>query len=144
MAKEKQQNKSNNDRLKKQVNKKEKAKYEKERAEKARRERIDDNERVHLFSRGKNFDFGLLIIIIALITIGLIMILSASAPYSLRTEGDSYFYFSKQLMFAGIGLVLMFIVSKFDYRILNSRLSWLAYIGGLRPYVLGFSARDRC
>ena len=122
----------------------EKQKYEKERAKEARKKNKEDDEKVHLFSHGKNFDFGLLIIILILLTAGLIMILSASTPYSLRTEGDSYYYFKKQLVFAGIGLVVMFIVSKFDYRILNSRLSWLAYLGGLRTYGTRTGAGSWC
>lgn len=127
-----------------QLNKKEKQKYEKERTEKIKKRRKDDENKVHLFSRGKSLDLGLLLIVIILLTVGLIMILSASAPYSLRTEGDSYYYFNKQLVFAGMGLILMFIISKFDYRILNSELAWLAYIGGLRSYGTRVGSRDRC
>ena len=88
--------------------------------------------------------FGLLLIVLVLLTVGLVMILSASSAYSLRTEGDSYFYFKKQLVFAGIGLLLMFIISRLDYRILNSRLSWLAYIGGLRTYGISTCSRYWC
>jgi len=99
---------------------------------------------IGLFIKGKPFDFGLFIVILVLLTMGLIMILSSSAPYALRTEGDSYFYFSKQLKFAGIGIILMIALSKIDYRILNSRLSWLAYIGGLRSYGTSISTWYWC
>jgi len=119
-------------------------KYEKVRAEEARKRHKQDEDKVRLFSRGKNFDFGLLLVVIVLLTVGLIMILSASSPFSLRTEGDSYFYFKKQLIFAGIGLGVMFIVSKLDYRMMNSRLSWLAYLGGLRIYGACYGARNWC
>ncbi len=62
------------------------------------------------------FDFPLLITIILLLAIGLIMVLSASSPTALAVSGDSYEYFFKQFMFAIGGLVLMFCISKVDYR----------------------------
>ncbi len=135
MAKEKENKK---------MNKKQQAQYEKKRADTARKQHRDDEDRVHLFSHGKNFDLGLLITVFILLTVGFIMVLSASGPYSLRTEGDSYFYFKKQIEFALVGVVIMFIVSKFDYRLLNSRLSWLVYFGGLRTDVISFSSWHWC
>ena len=111
-------------------------------ARRARRNNNKNEDRVRLFVRGKSLDYGLLAVVFILLTVGLIMLLSASAPYALRTEGDSYYYFSKQLMFVGIGVVLMFVISRIDYRILNSRLSWLAYVGGLRIYVFSTSSTE--
>ena len=119
-----------------------KVKAEKRRIEKKKKERQNDENRVRLFVKGKSLDFGLLAIVLVLLTVGLIMLLSASSPYSLRTEGDSNFYFKKQLAFAGAGVVLMLIVSKIDYRIFNSRISWLAYLGGLRIHVACLSATE--
>lgn len=92
---------------------------------------VKEKEQLKLIVKKKALDYGLLIVVLVLLAIGLVMILSASAPYSLRTEGDSYFYVKKQLIFAVIGIVCMLVISKIDYRILNSRLSYLAYIGGL-------------
>ncbi len=117
MAKEKNNNKVNKQKQR-----------EKNRAENAKAQKNNNDDRVHLFSHGKNFDFGLLLVVFMLLIVGFIMVLSASAPYSLRTEGDSYYYFIKQIEFAIIGIVLMLIVSSFDYRLLNSRLSWLVYL----------------
>jgi cell division protein FtsW len=37
------------------------------------------------------------------------------------TESSQYTYFLKQLMFVVIGIVLMFVVSRFDYRVLNNK-----------------------
>ena len=130
---------SKNTKEQKKVNKKKQ--YEKERVKSIKKE---DEDKVRLFSRGKHFDFGLLLIVLVLLTVGLVMILSASSAYSLRTEGDSYYYFKKQLVFAGIGIILMFLISRIDYRILNSRISWLAYIGALRTYGISFSSWNRC
>ena len=61
-------------------------------------------------------DFTLLITILLLLTIGLIMVLSASSPSALSESGDSYKYFSKQLLFAIIGIIAMILISKIDYR----------------------------
>lgn len=61
-------------------------------------------------------DFTLLITILLLLGIGLVMVLSASSPSALAQSGNSYAYFSKQLIFAILGIVAMFFISKIDYR----------------------------
>ena len=61
-------------------------------------------------------DFTLLITILLLLTIGLIMVLSASSPSALSESGNSYKYFSKQLLFAILGIIAMLFISKIDYR----------------------------
>ena len=61
-------------------------------------------------------DFTLVITILILLSIGLVMVLSASSPSALSESGNSYKYFSKQLIFAIAGLVCMYIISKIDYR----------------------------
>ena len=53
---------------------------------------------------------------LVLLAMGIIMILSASAPSALSTTGNSYTYVKKQFAFAIVGVVLMFIISKIDYR----------------------------
>lgn len=62
------------------------------------------------------FDFTLLITILLLLSIGLVMLLSASSPSALSESGNSYAYFSKQLIFAVLGIVAMLFISKIDYR----------------------------
>lgn len=61
-------------------------------------------------------DFTLLITIILLLGVGLVMLLSASSPSALADTGDSYRYFKRQLLFAILGLIAMFAISKIDYR----------------------------
>lgn len=61
-------------------------------------------------------DFTLLITILLLLSVGLVMVLSASSPSALSESGNSYAFFSKQLIFAIIGLVAMLFISKIDYR----------------------------
>ena len=61
-------------------------------------------------------DFTLVITILLLLGIGLVMVLSASSPSALSESGNSYAYFSKQLIFAILGLIGMVFISKIDYR----------------------------
>ena len=61
-------------------------------------------------------DFTLVITILLLLGIGLVMVLSASSPSALSESGNSYAYFSKQLIFAILGLFAMAFISKIDYR----------------------------
>ena len=62
------------------------------------------------------FDFTLVITILLLLGIGLVMVLSASSPSALSESGNSYAYFSKQLLFAVLGIIAMSFISKIDYR----------------------------
>ena len=64
-------------------------------------------------------DFTLLITIILLLGVGLVMLLSASSPSALADTGDSYYYFKRQLIFAVLGVIAMFAISKIDYRFYN-------------------------
>ena len=62
------------------------------------------------------FDFTLVITILLLLSMGLVMVLSASSPSALAESGNSYAYFSKQLIFAILGVIFMAGISKIDYR----------------------------
>ncbi len=72
------------------------------------------------------FDFILCITVLVLLALGIIMILSASAPSALSTTGNSYTYVKKQFAFAVVGIIMMFIISKIDYRIYK-RYYWPIY-----------------
>ena len=61
-------------------------------------------------------DFTLVITILLLLGIGLVMVLSASSPSALAESGNSYAYFSKQLIFGILGIFAMLFISKIDYR----------------------------
>lgn len=61
-------------------------------------------------------DFVLIVLIAVLTVIGLIMISSASVVMSRNVAGQSNYYFFTQAAAAGIGLVLLYIFSKIDYR----------------------------
>lgn len=64
-----------------------------------------------------SFDLTFFIIVIVLLCFGLVMLFSASYPYAYYKYGNSTHFFSRQLIFAGIGLVAMIGISyvKHDY-----------------------------
>lgn len=66
--------------------------------------------------KNKPMDFLLIVTVLLLLLLGIIMVLSASAPSSFAKSGDSYAFVTKQAIFGGVGLVAMFIISKIDYR----------------------------
>jgi len=73
-------------------------------------------------SQNKNYlngqmDFALLIIVFIMLALGIIMVMSASAPTSLAEEGNSYEYVKTQALSAVLGIIAMFVVSKIDYKI---------------------------
>ena len=77
------------------------------------------NEKKKVRKREKSiayFDYSLLAILICLICFGLVMLYSTST-YSamMKQNGDSLFYFKRQLLFCIAGFVGMWIVSKIDY-----------------------------
>lgn len=77
------------------------------------------NEKKKVRKREKSiayFDYSLLAILICLICFGLVMLYSTSS-YSamMKQNGDSLFYFKRQLLFCIAGFVGMWIVSKIDY-----------------------------
>ena len=62
-------------------------------------------------------DFTLLITVFVLLGLGIITVLSASSPTALAETGNSYKYVERQIFAAVIGIVLMFALSKVDYKI---------------------------
>ena len=72
-----------------------------------------------LFSVGMGLDLPFCIIILVLLTIGMIMMFSASYAYAYYNQGDSYYYLVRQLIFAVIGVGIMFVLSFFNYNKLH-------------------------
>ena len=62
-------------------------------------------------------DFALLVIVFIMLALGIIMVMSASAPTSLAKTGNSYKYVKTQALSAGLGIVAMLVISNIDYRI---------------------------
>ena len=74
-----------------------------------------------------NMDFGMFVITIILLCIGLVMVASASSYHSLIYYGNSNELFNKQLVFAILGIVAMIIISRIDYK-KYKKWSYLAFI----------------
>ena len=62
------------------------------------------------------YDYSLLFLTLFLISFGLVMIYSTSSYNAGRDFSDPTFYLKKQGAFACMGIVIMLIVSKIDYR----------------------------
>ena len=82
--------------------------------------------RISLLLKGK-FDYSILVITLLLLSMGLIMLLSASAPTSFAENNNSYSYVLKQGGIAILGLIFLGALSKFDYRNYK-KMKWLIYI----------------
>lgn len=65
----------------------------------------------------KKLNISLFITIIILALFGLMMIYSASSVWAEYKFNDSFYYFKRQLIFIVIGIFIMYVVSKIDYRI---------------------------
>ena len=79
------------------------------------------------FFSSNPIDYTLLITVLLLLSMGLIMVLSASSPTALSEGRSSYAYFIRQALYAGVGIIFMIGLSKFDYRRYKN-LYGLAYI----------------
>ena len=76
---------------------------------------------VSLFGRKKDtgilkaekerIDIKLLLIVFTLLTLGTIMVCSASFPYASSHYGDGYYYIKRQIIFLVIGLIVMAVTS---------------------------------
>lgn len=64
--------------------------------------------------------YGLLIITLVLLLIGLFMILSASAAWGYQNQRDLYYFFKRQLVGALIGFFLLAFSARLNYRIWQS------------------------
>lgn len=79
--------------------------------------------------RGKKtgeVDYGILITLCILLSIGIVMIYSASSYYAMFHYNNSMYFLIRQLVWCGVGLVAMFIMMSFDYHKLKK----------ITPYVL--------
>jgi cell division protein FtsW len=74
---------------------------------------INKKKKVHK----KNYaDFTLIVLTIALVVFGIIMVFSASYYNSINEYGSPYHYLLREIVWAGVGTFLMFVISKTDYR----------------------------
>lgn len=75
-------------------------------------------------AKKKKMDFWILFLVFALCVFGLLMIYSSSAVTSFEEFGENNYYFKKQLVSFGIGLVALFVTSIIDYKIWKKYAVW--------------------
>lgn len=71
-------------------------------------------------------DITFLSFVLILITVGLVMLFSASYAYSYEYYGNSYKFITRQSMFAVLGVAAMLIISKIDYHFWR-KFAWIVY-----------------
>lgn len=71
-----------------------------------------------IFNEGK-MDLTFLFLLLIILTVGLIMLFSASYVYAETHYGNSYYFITKQAGFAVFGVILMLLVSRVDYRFIR-------------------------
>lgn len=91
-------------------------------------QRNNQKKKVKRFSKflDNRMDYILFITVLILLSLGVIMVLSASAPSALSKTSKSYTYFVRQFIFAIIGIGIMLFISKIDYRFYK-KYYWLVY-----------------
>lgn len=84
------------------------------------------------FLANGSMDLTFFLLLIIVVTTGLIMLFSASYTYSYyNRDGDSTFIFRRQLLFTGLGLVAMYLISRirYDYFKVIAVLAAIASVG---------------
>ncbi len=71
-------------------------------------------------------DIIFLSFVLILLTVGLVMLFSASYAYSFEYYGNSYKFITRQSLFAVLGVVMMLIISKIDYHFWR-KFAWIVY-----------------
>lgn len=82
-------------------------------------------------------DITFIAVVLILLGIGVLMMFSASYAIAINEKGNGYFYAFRQVIFAGVGLVAMFVMSFVDYRILkNGKIALFGYIASVVLLIL--------
>lgn len=83
------------------------------------------------------FDYSLLAILICLICFGLVMLYSTSSYSAMvKQNGDSLYYFKRQLMFCLAGFVVLGVVSKIDYHWYINKAKLFYYISIIMMFLV--------
>lgn len=78
------------------------------------------------FIQNGKLDITFLSFVLVLVTIGLVMLFSASYAYSYEYYGNSMRFITRQALFAVVGIIAMFAFSKIDYHFWR-KTSWLIF-----------------
>ncbi|MBR5526647.1 MAG: FtsW/RodA/SpoVE family cell cycle protein [Brochothrix sp.] len=77
---------------------------------------MPDSTRKGILKNIRFFDYGILITTLALVIFGCIMVYSSSLTIAIAKEVPPYYFFSKQIKFAVIGIFVFFFFANFNYR----------------------------
>lgn len=61
------------------------------------------------------YDYSLVAVLVFLVCFGLVMLYSTSAYTALIENDDSMYYFKRQILFCGAGVVIIYVVSRINY-----------------------------
>lgn len=78
------------------------------------------------FNTDGKMDITFLSLVLILLTIGLVMLFSASYAFSYENYGNSYRFIARQAIFAVAGVIVMLVVSTINYRIYR-KFAWIFY-----------------
>ena len=78
------------------------------------------------YTSGK-LDITFLSFVLILLTVGLVMLYSASYAFSYNQYGNSYKFITRQALFAAVGVAVMLVVSRIDYHIWR-KFAWVVYV----------------
>lgn len=84
-----------------------------------------------------SWDTMLFLLFVGLTLFGVVMVFSASAPYAMREYGDPQYFFYRDLIFSAMGIVLMLVFSRIDYRVYRKK-AGLLYILAILSCLLVF------
>lgn len=78
---------------------------------------LNNVRKIKLAKQKLSFDKSLLVLILIFVFVGLIAVADASAPQAQNMFGDKFYLFKQQLMWAGVGIVALFVTSKISYKL---------------------------
>ncbi len=79
------------------------------------------------FNTDGKMDITFLSLVLILLTIGLVMLFSASYAFSYENYGNSYRFISRQAIFAVAGVIIMLFVSTINYKFYR-KFAWVLYV----------------
>lgn len=87
--------------------------------ERTTQERLPAHEPGKSAKRLRSMDLPFLVLTLALLTLGLIMVLSASYARAYQSKGNALYFFIRQAIFAGLGIAAMLVISRVNYQFLR-------------------------
>lgn len=67
----------------------------------------------------KPIDYPLLVITLLLLAVGVMMVYSSSAIFAQDRYQDSYYFLKREVLFSGLGLILIFVFKSINYHFFN-------------------------